>query len=127
MTSENDQQHGVHLLATNTQHGTIVGVGQVRETYCVKLTTEAGKLELSASPQLAEQAARLLGCDTRATVRSRWDADTDTESDLELLGLEPWTRSSLLDAMRDVRRDLEESGIHVDGAAMERELFGDDA
>jgi len=118
---------GVHLRATTTLHGAIVGVEQMRDAWRVKLKTDAGKLEMSASRHLAIQAGRLLGHDARATVRSLWETRTDAEAELELIDLEEWSRSSLVDAMREVRREIEDAGIHIDGAALEREMFGDES
>ena len=99
----------------------------MRDAWRVKLKTDAGKLEMSASRHLAIQAGRLLGRDARATVRSLWETRTDAEGELELIDLDEWSRSSLVDAMREVRREMEDAGIHIDGAALEREMLGDES
>jgi hypothetical protein len=111
-----------HAIAEEEILGRVVLVAvQKGDRMAVRLRPADGgpALDLAASADTAERAAKLFNQMVRARIEERWGADG--AEPLELLGLEPWVEADLFDVVRGLREELAGSGVVVDESWLEGE------
>lgn len=131
-TTDGVHRKGIHLAVPlqdgadrvafgTTVHGRIVGVQEGERGFAVKLAlAEGGRQEFDANETMAIAAAKRFGAKVKAEATGWWDGQAT--SGYTLVSIESWDDTDLLQALFDVREELEREGVEVDADGWIAEL-----